>query len=421
LRQRRGVEKGARAPLLLVILGFLSTGSIEQAGAADEAAARAPAWRSLPELAPPGERQHTGSYTVPEPLRAEWKKPGLPYDEKAATGRKLCRVAVVIYNPVLEREGGKPLIEHLKANDPVEYSSILVNVIREASWGYINYEIAATVTIDGFPEKVDGFRYTDESFLEARRQEKWQPAPSSYRKILEEARLLERCRAGDIREVWVWGSGGMHIDEFAGFIPNRYARFAPTDNPWFYRPYDIPPEIGRTTWVMGFNYEVGPDNMVHSYTHRVESMAALALAGGVWDTHARRDPWNVFSWLEMDHRGSPSQVGNCHVPPNGEAGYDYNNKRRVLSWADAWHRYPDLRAPPRLVSSAEWGNNQFGYQKWILEHVPKGPGATEHGLNNWWVYIANTDEDLPDWRPPDPARFLPPADMPPPAPGGGER
>jgi hypothetical protein len=209
----------------------------------------------------------------------------------------------------------------------------------------------------------------------------------------------------------------MHFDEFAGFIPNRYARFAPTDNPWFYRPYDIPSELDRTTWVMGFNYEVGPDNMIHSYTHRVESMAALAFAEGIWDPNRRRDPWNVFSWLEMDHPGIPSQVGNCHVPPNGQAGYDYNNSRRVFSWADCWYEFPDLRGKPRMVSSAEWGNSQFGYQKWILEHLPKYPGHTKYGYNNWWVYIANTDEELPDWEPKDPSKFLLPDGMPAPKTG----
>ena len=31
----------------------------------------------------------------------------------------------------------------------------------------------------------------------------------------------------------------------------------------------------------------------------------------------------------------------------------------------------------------------------ILERVPKSPGHTEHGYNNWWIYIANVDEDDP--------------------------
>jgi hypothetical protein len=376
----------------------------------------ASAWRSLPAVAPAGERRSTGSYTVKDPAAAGWTPPDLPRDERVATGRKLAKVIVVIYDPKLEPAGGKGLIEHLRANDPREYSHILVNVVREASWGYINYEIADWITVDGFPRKVDGFRYTAENYLEARGSEKWQPSPSSYRGVFEENGLVERFRKEGITELWLWGASGMHLDEFAMFIPKRYARFPPTDNPWFYRPYDIPEELERTTWVMGFNYEVGPDNMVHSYTHRLESMAALALAGGVWDTHARRDPWNVFSFLEIDHPGAPSQVGNCHVPPNGQSGYDYGNKRRVLSWADRWHRYPDLRGEPRPLSAAEWGNNQFGYQKWLLERVPKFPGSTAYGYNNWWVYIANVDEELPEWRPPDPGELRLPEGMPSPAP-----
>jgi hypothetical protein len=67
------------------------------------------------------------------------------------------------------------------------------------------------------------------------------------------------------------------------------------------------------------------------------------------------------------------------------------------------------------VSSEEWSNNQTGYQPWILSHVPKYPGYTKYGYNNWWVYIANTDEDLPDYKMPDMTTFQLPADFPPPS------
>jgi hypothetical protein len=374
-------------PLVAVAVGFLAARATQ---------ARARTWRSLPRVEPAGRKESTGAYVFSSPgERAAWRKPSFVYNPKAATGRKFSRVVVLIYDPRLKSQGGKSLIEYVKGSDPVEYSHILANVIREASWGYVNYEIVDVLRVTAFPVKADGFRYTDETYLAARRTEKWQPSTSSYRNMLDENGLLERCRRGEINEVWVRGASGMHVDELAMSIPNRYARFAPTDNPWFYRPYDIP-DVGHTLWMMGFNYEVGPDNMIHSYTHRVESMAALALADGVWDTKTGRDPWNLFSWLEMDHPGTPSQVGNCHVPPNGQSGYDYNNARRVLSNADAWARYPDVSGKPRLISSQEWGNNQFGYQKWILEHVPKYPGSTRYGYNNWWIYVANTDEELPD-------------------------
>lgn len=363
----------------------------------------APGLPQEPEAEPArGTVAHTGARIHADPGAAGWSRPAFHYDPVVATGRKLSRVVVVIYDPVLESEGGKTLREFVGGNDPLEFSRILVDVVREASWGYLNYEIVDVVTIDGYPTKVDGFRYTDESFLAARAEQKWQPATSSYRGILEESGVLGRIAEEDLREVWLWGASGMHFDEFAGYVPERDERFGPTDNPWLYRPYDIPEEVGRTFWVMGFNHEVGADNMIHSYTHRVESMAALGLADGIWDPATRRDPWNVFSFLQLDHPDSPSMVGNCHVPPNGERGYDYGNPRRVASWAYNWHRYPDLRGPAVEIGQDAWGRNQFGYQKWILERVPKGPGATEHGYANWWVYIGNTDGDLPEWKGPAP-------------------
>ncbi len=365
-----------------------------------------PAWKSLPEVKPTGVKVHTGAYVVRDRATVKWKRPPFFYNESAATGRKRAKVIVLIYDPVLESEQGQSLTSYLRANDSVEFSNTLVNVVREASWGYINYEVVDVLRKNAYTRKVDGFRYTDETYLEARRTQKWQSAITSYRALFEENHLIERCRREQITEVWLWGATGMHFDEFAGYIPNRYARFGPTDNPWFYRPYDIPEEIGHTMWVMGFNYEVGVDNMVHSYVHRVESMLALAVADGCWDTQRLHDPWNVFSRIERDRPGSPCHVGNCHFPPNAQKDYDYSNPRRVLSWADNWRNYPDLRGDPRLISSNEWGNSQFGYLKWFLEHLPKYPGYTEYGYNNWWIYVANPDEDLPDLDPPHPSRVI---------------
>src|SRR5688572_21671325 len=127
--------------------------------AASLTAADLPAWRALPSAEPTGKKTHTGAYVVKDRGSAAWKKPPFAYNEGAATGRKHAKVIVVIYNPVLESEGGKTLIEHVRANDPIEYSHILANVIREASWGYVNYEIVDFITVDGYMQKVDGFRY----------------------------------------------------------------------------------------------------------------------------------------------------------------------------------------------------------------------------------------------------------------------
>ena len=323
----------------LTILFFLTTicfAAISTCGFAQtKAVVKAPAWKSLPEVKPEGEKEgDLGCFTVPDAkkTRETWKQPPFQYDADLATKPKLSKVVVVIYNPKLKPEGGKTMIEFLKANDPWKYSHILADAVNVASGGYINYQIVKFIEVDGFSEKIDGFNYTDESFLEAKKNNKFhQPDRSSYRKIFETNGLIDMIKKGECQEVWVWGAGYFGYDELAMYIPNRYARFAPTDNVWFYRPYDIPTECGRTVWVMGFNYECGPDNMIHSYSHRVESIIALQCANGVWDKSYRgKDPWNTFSSIELDNPGMVSHVGNCHVPPNGQGGYDYNNKRSVL-------------------------------------------------------------------------------------------
>ena len=138
--------------------------------------------------------------------------------------------------------------------------------------------------------------------------------------------------------------------------------------------------------------------MIHSYNHRVESIIALVFAHGIWDKKlAGKDPFNTFTVLNMDFPDRPSQVGNTHVPPNGKFGYDYTPKGSVMTYADAWPtHYPDMKdCRARKFDSSEYGNTQAGYQEWFMFHIPSRPGYTKWGYNNWWVYIANTDENLP--------------------------
>ena len=369
---------------------------------------RIPSWKSLPFKAPKGTLDKNIKCYMEDPDKSDWKQPEFKYDQSVAVNPKHSKVIVVIYNPILKSQGNKTLIEYLKACNPREYSQYLCDAIKECSDGYINYEIVDTIELNAFSEKIDGFKYTEETFLAARKDNSWhQPDRSDYRKIFEENNLIERCKKENIREIWLWGGGGFGYDELAMYFPNRYARFAPTLNPWFYRPYEIPEEIGHSVWVMGFNYEVGKDNMIHSYGHRTESILALVFGHGKWDRElGGQDPWNTFSMVNLDSSNFPSQVGNVHVPPNGRSGYDYGNSTNILTLVDSWGAYPNLtEAIPRMISKNEWQNSQLGYQKWWLKQMPKKPGYTKWGYNNWWVYVANTDEDLPDYYPTGPEEF----------------
>ena len=381
----------------------------------DNCCERRQSWKCLPERAPKGEMEENIKCYMEDPKTSDWQPPNFNYDHQVAVMPIKAKVIVLIYDPVLKSQGNQKLTEYLKARDPRKLSQFLCDIIRDSSDGYVNYEIVDIIEHDQFNKKIDGFTYTEETFLDARKNSTWhQPDRSDYRTIFEENDLIRRCKEEGITEVWIWGAGGFGYDELAMYIPNRYARFAPTLNPWFYRPYEIPPEIGHTVWVMGFNYECGPDNMIHSYGHRVESIMSLVFARGTWEAELYgEDPWNTFTAIpEGDKNPVPANIGNVHVPPNGDHGYDYSNTNRVFSFVNAWHSYPDLsEGRARMIGKEEWEGDQLGYQQWWLRQLPKKPGYTKWGYNNWWVYIANTDEDLPFYHPMQPEEFKPPKEQ----------
>ncbi len=336
------------------------------------------------------------------PPKGWWPDPCKDYKPPTERiGAKQANVVVVNYNPRIESEGGRKLTEVWNWNDPRELTRGVIEGIRTASGGYINYRIVKWVEIDGCPPFRSGFRYDDAGIMDVLKTHKWiQGDGSSYAKIFEEAGVTKKfVEDFNVTEVWLWGAPGFHWDEYAMLIPARKKRLPPTDNPWFYRPYDIP-DLGRTIWVMGWNYERGLGEALHSYGHRCEGILALVFGNGKWDrTLAGRDPWNTWSMCDTDFPGEGS-CGNVHVPPNGEAGYDYGNTRTVECYCDDWPTWPNLTGKRVKVDGTEWGRDQAKYLVWWMGHMPKSPGHTGWGWNNWWIYVANFDGNLSDCKAP---------------------
>src|SRR5215210_6903714 len=82
------------------------------------------------------------------------------------TTKQTINVLIVNYDPVLREQGGVRLQKFLKWNDPRPMTTNLIRYIRESSGGYANYQIVEWIDVDAFPGKRDGFRYTEQSFLE---------------------------------------------------------------------------------------------------------------------------------------------------------------------------------------------------------------------------------------------------------------
>jgi hypothetical protein len=309
------------------------------------------------------------------------------------------RVLVINYDPVLNN--GLRLSRHMKWHDPRPMTTNLVRYLQECSGGYARYEIVDFIDVNAFPQKRDGFRYTEETFLEMWKDRKkaHQPDSVSYAAIFKTHNLVERVKKDNLHEVWLWGAPYFGTDEYAMKIPGDQL-FYSTENPWFYRPYDIP-DCGRTVWVMGFNYEVGEDNALHSYGHRVEGILSLTVGRGIWEGEAGET--NVWSRFTRQAAKYPhdAHVGNVHGGPNAKAGYDYGQTNAVLSGADDWLDYPALTGRKNMVNCDTWGKPpHLNFMKWWLSHLPRNAGITDGFYNNWWRYAVDYDRAAKKLPPP---------------------
>jgi hypothetical protein len=318
------------------------------------------------------------------------------------SARKTNNLIVINYDPVLREHGGTNLQGFLRWNNPRPMTTNLVRYIHESSGGYANFRIVDWIDVDAFPVKRDGFPYTEQSFLEMWKDKKraHKPDSVSYAAIFKENNLIERIRKEDVSEIWVWGAPYFGTDEYAMKIP-RDQVFYQTDNPWFYRPYDIP-DCGRTVWVMGFNYEVGEDNALHSFGHRCEGILSLSVGRGVWNGQAgETNAWSRFT-RQADKFPEYAQVGNVHGGPNAKSGYDYGQINIVMSGADDWLNYPNLIGAKKPVNCDTWGKPpHLNFQKWWLGHLPHNMGTTDGFYNNWWRYVVDYDAAVKELPPAD--------------------
>jgi hypothetical protein len=294
------------------------------------------------------------------------------------------RVLLYVYDPIMETRGGQRMHTAYGWDDPVELAAGVVHDLRTSSHGLLRNRIVDTQIVDAYPYFEDGFRYDDESF--DRDWEARTPHAShfDYARFIADAGIAPRIRSGDIDEVWVYGFPytGMWESTMAG-DGGYWCNSGPVSG--------VPSE--RLFVVMGFNYERGVAEAIHSYGHRVESM--MVHTYGTWRAN-QDNSWNRFTLLEKDAPGLGG-VGSVHFPVNGESDYDWGNPRFVQSNADDWYHYPDFQGITRSINDREWSplgiDVQRDYLNWWYDHMPHMPGrGPDYFLNSWWRYIADPEQ-----------------------------
>ncbi len=296
------------------------------------------------------------------------------------------RVLLITHNPPVASEGGRRLNEIFGWNDPEALVAGYISDLAECSGGYLQYRVVERISADWFPRKLDGVRYTADSYVHGWRTRRMhEPDRIDYESQVQAFDLIRRYERDEFDEVWFMTFP--YAGDYESTMVGRGAFWCnspPVPNSSHCR--------GRFV-MMGFNYERGVDCMLENFGHRFESIMSH-----VFGQHApEQNLWNLFTQYDRAHPGR-AQCGNVHFAPNSERDYDWGNPRLVPSFCDDWYTFPDLPGNARLVNNAEWGGGDMrGHHLWWLKHVPRIEGTTFGVSNNWWEYVVLA-------RNPDPLR-----------------
>jgi hypothetical protein len=294
------------------------------------------------------------------------------------------RVLLYCFDPIMENLGGKRMHEsYWGFQNPVTLTNQIVSALQTASHGMVQYQVVETKVVDAHPYFSDGFRHTDASFHEAWSSSNFYNGTFDYARFVRENNIAARIDSGDLDEVWIYAGpiSGMYESAMGGqgnYWINGIANNIPTK---------------RAFVMMGWNFERGLGEAIHSYGHRAESI--LGHSYGPWQQD-QSNHWNKFA---LQNRQAPGLggIGNVHFPVNGTFDYDYANGTLVSSNADDWATYPNFAGLKRTFGCAEWTPNrtdpQREYLSWWYSRMPHFAGmGTDGFLNNWWRYLADVDQ-----------------------------
>ncbi len=298
---------------------------------------------------------------------------------------KTVKVALVLQDPVTDN--GMKLHRRFGWANPLVLVENLITEFDNASEGVIHFDVVDTLNDPILFTRYYGDLISLDSLVAYYSQPGWPKLVNAlqagqlqfdYQEMINYYNLCTRRNQGEIDEVWVYAHpyAAMYESRLAG--PNAF---------W----YNSPPLTGTSCQklmsMMGWNYERGVAEAMHSLGHRAES--AMVQAYGRWNVHAS-DPnnWEIFTRIDRDLPGE-AHIGNIHYPPNGQSDYDYSNTSNVITYADNWKRYPYLLDETRSINCQEWNCSHLGYMRWWFNHLPRYTGVTDSVLNNWWMYIVD--------------------------------
>jgi hypothetical protein len=305
--------------------------------------------------------------------------PNVPADDPNEPAQiTVSKVLVIVYDPLMDAVTGKRLSEQLGWKRTEDLATGFMTDILQHSHGMARYQVVERLDVDEFPAKVDGFRYTPQTYMDVLRNvsSPHMPQEVDYSAIIEQFNILSRVAKNEADEVWIFGfpHAGFYESTMGG--PNAFFCNAPA--------LKNTEASGRRFVIMGFSYERGVGEMLESFGHRAESIMAKTFERLTGEANL----WQRYTRYEKIAPGKAA-IGSIHFAPNSERDYDWNNPSTVKSECDDWLlNFPDFKGVIRDVTASEWGSGDIRlHHQWWLKHLPHVAGRKNGIHNNWWQYI----------------------------------
>jgi hypothetical protein len=293
------------------------------------------------------------------------------------------KVLLIVYDPVMDKSTGATLSQKMKWYNPTDLVSGCITDLMQVSNGMARYQIVQRVDVDEFPAKMDGFRYTPQSYLDVLQGATPPHTPSEvdYSAILGKFNVLQRVARNEIDEVWIFAfpHAGFYESTMGG--PNAF---------WCNAPALKKTEASKRRFVvMGFSFERHVGEMLEAYGHRAESIMEKTFSKLSGDANL----WKRFVRYDKTTPGK-SACGNVHFAPNSRKDYEWNNPAPVISECYDWLlNFPNFKGDRRIVASSEWGEGDTReHHKWWFNHFPRVAGRKNGIHNNWWQYVVNPQQ-----------------------------
>jgi hypothetical protein len=215
-----------------------------------------------------------------------------------------------------------------------------IEAMIQASHKMLVFKIVKTLAVPAYPLLPDGRQYNDATWMQAMQDDKTAIRDphgnyliADYERIIQDYSILQGIQSNVIDEVWMFGG------PYFGFYESRMAGKGAF---WCNAPAL---EQSSTRFVMmGFNYQRGVQEMIHSFGHRVESILSRKFGSqdfqnklyGLQPTPA---PKNDFEKWLLEH-------GTVHRVPGG-TNYGQNEFTWMSALKADW--WPLIINPNKVV------------------------------------------------------------------------